>query len=373
MLRRDDQVRLSTRLLYVLGLVTLVTFAAGADDDQRPFTQDLNNIKTIASTVPPNGDVNPYGMAVVPATVGALKKGSILISNFNNSANLQGTGVTIDQIGANGDVTVFATVNAHTLPGPCPGGIGLTTALVALRSGFVIVGSLPTTDGTSATAQAGCLIVLDRNGAAVATLSGNGINGPWDMTAVDLERFAVLFVSNVLNGTVAGNGNVVHEGTILRILLATPPGGTPRELARTVIASGFGERTDPAALVIGPTGLAISREGRLFVADTLQNRIAAISGALYRRDDAGTGVTIFQGGALNGPLGLAVAPGGDILTVNAGDGNLVEIAPDGKQVAVKAIDVSQQGGGTLFGLAIAPEGHGVYFVDDGNNTLNLLH
>jgi DNA-binding beta-propeller fold protein YncE len=237
----------------------------------------------------------------------------------------------------------------------------------------VIVGSLPTTDGTAATAQAGCLIVLDRNGAAVATLSGSGINGPWDMTAVDLDRFAVLFVSNVLNGTVAGNGNVVNEGTILRILLATPSSGPPRELARTVIASGFGERTDAAALVIGPTGLGVSREGRLFVADTLQNRIAAVSGALYRRDDAGTGDTISQGGALNGPLGLALAPNGDILTVNAADGNLVEIAPGGKQVAVKAIDVSQQGAGTLFGLAIAPEGHGIYFVDDGNNTLNLLH
>ena len=365
--------RLSTRLLHILGLVTLVTFVAGADDGQRPFTQDFNNIKTIASTVPANGDVNPYGMAVVPVTVGALKKGDVLVSNFNNFANLQGTGVTIDQIGANGDVTLFATLNAHSLHGPCPGGVGLTTALVALRSGFVIVGSLPTTDGTSATAQAGCLIILDRNGAAVATLSGNGINGPWDMTAVDLEEFAVLFVSNVLNGTVAANGNVVHEGTILRILLATPSSGAPRELARTVIASGFAERTDAAALVIGPTGLAVSREGRLFVADTLQNRIAAISGALYRRDDAGTGVTISQGGALNGPLGLAIAPNGDILTVNAGDGNLVEIAPGGKQVAVKAIDVSNQGGGTLFGLVIAPGGHGVYFVDDGNNTLNLLH
>ena len=365
--------RLSKRLPHILGFVTLVTLAAGADDDGHPFVQRLTNIQTIGSAIPANGDVNPYGIAIVPTTVGRLKKGSILVSNFNNSANLQGTGTTIDEIDANGEVTLFATLNAHSLPGPCPGGVGLTTALVALRSGFVIVGSLPTTDGTAATAQAGCLIVLDRNGAAVATLSGSGINGPWDMTAVDLDRFAVLFVSNVLNGTVAGNGNVVNEGTILRILLATPSSGPPRELARTVIASGFGERTDAAALVIGPTGLGVSREGRLFVADTLQNRIAAVSGALYRRDDAGTGDTISQGGALNGPLGLAIAPNGDILTVNAADGNLVEIAPGGKQVAVKAIDVSQQGAGTLFGLAIAPEGHGIYFVDDGNNTLNLLH
>jgi hypothetical protein len=31
------------------------------------------------------------------------------------------------------------------------------------------------------------------------------------------------------------------------------------------------------------------------------------------------------------------------------------------------------GNGTLFGLAVVPDGTGVYFVDDGSNTLNLLH
>jgi hypothetical protein len=323
--------------------------------------------------VPGNGDVNPYGVAIVPATVGSLQQGSILVSNFNHSGNLQGTGTTIDEISPNGNVREFAKLDTRSLPGPCPGGIGLTTALVALRSGYVIVGSLPTTDGTAATAQAGCLIVLDHNGKAVATLSGNGINGPWDMTALDLGAVAVLFVTNVLNGTVAANGNVVNGGTVLRILLATPPEGAPRELARTVIASGFQERTDPNALVIGPTGLALSPAGMLFVADTLRNRIAAIPGATFRLDDGGMGVTISQGGALNAPLGLAFASNGDILTVNSGDGNLVEIAAGGQQVAVKAIDVSNQGAGTLFGLAITPNGQGIYFVDDGNNTLNLLH
>jgi sugar lactone lactonase YvrE len=365
-------VRFSRRSLQLLGPVILLTLPAVADNDH-PFIQDLNNIKTVASTVPANGDVNPYGIAIVPVTVGALEEGSLLVSNFNNSGNLQGTGTTIVQIASNGKVSTFAKLNAGSLPGPCPGGVGLTTALVALRSGLVIVGSLPTADGTAATAKAGCLIVLDRNGTAVATLSGNGINGPWDMTALDLDGFAVLFVTNVLNGTVAGNGSAVTGGTILRIALATPPTGAPRELARMVIASGFQERTDPNALVIGPTGLSLSQDGRLFVADTLQNRIAAISSALFRMDDAGTGVTISQGGALNGPLGLVMAPNGHILTVNGGDGYMVETSPGGQQVAVRPVDVSNQGGGTLFGLVIAPNNHGVCFVDDGNNTLNLLH
>jgi hypothetical protein len=354
--------------------VFLLTLPCLADHDvDTAFLQELADIKTIGSTVPANGDVNPYGVAVVPITAGALLKNEILISNFNNSFNLQGTGSTIDEIDAKGKITLFAALNPNSLPGPCPGGIGLTTALVALKSGFVIVGSLPTSDGTAATAQAGCLIVIDSTGRPVLTLTGNGINGPWDMTALDLDYAAVLFVTNVLNGTVAANGSVVSQGSVLRIVLSTPHGGVPREVARTVIATGFGERTDPAALVIGPTGLGFAFDGRLYVGDTLQNRIAVIPNALFRPDDAGAGMTVSQGGALNAPLGLAIAPDGDIVTVNGGDGNMVETTPGGRQVTVKAVDVSQQGGGTLFGLAIAPNQNGVYFVDDGNNTLNLLH
>ena len=333
----------------------------------------FNSTSQVANTVPGNGDVNPYGVAVVPVTTGSLVKDSILVSNFNNSSNAQGTGTTIDQISPTGNVSLFAAIDATHLPGPCPGGVGLTTALVALRSGFVVVGSLPTTDGTAATAQAGCLIVLDSKGQPVLTLGGNGINGPWDMTAIDLDYAAVLFVTNVLNGTVAANGAVVAKGSVQRIVLFTPASGTPRELTRTTIASGFGERTDPGALVIGPTGLGLSHDGRLYVADTLQNRIAVIRDALSRSEDAGAGDTVSEGGALNGPLGLAIARNGNILTMNAGDGNIVETTSRGKQVSVKSIDVSGQGAGTLFGLAIAPDGKGVYYVDDGNNTLDLLH
>ena len=350
-------------------------------DNNKPFLGNLNNNQFVASTVPPNGDLNPYGVAIVPRSVGALTANSVLVSNFNNSedmGNQQGTGTTIVQIGQNNKVSVFAQIKASSVPG-CVGGVGLTTALVALRSGWVIVGSLPTTDGTSANAKAGCLIVLNSQGRPVETFSGNGINGPWDMTAADFGNIAVLFVSNVLNGTVAANGTQINQGNVLRMVLFMGDGdgdaddAMPRVIAQTVIASGFGETTDPAALVIGPTGLGLAPDGSLYVADTLANRIAVIPGALFRLDSAGMGNTVSQGNALNAPLGLAVAPNGDILSVNGGDGNIVETTPGGSQVVVKNIDSTGAGGGTLFGLAIAPNGNGVYFVNDGNNTLNQLH
>ena len=336
------------------------------------------------STIPPNGDINPYGVAVVPRSSGKLMRGHILISNFNNSQNLQGTGTTIVDIAPDGTFSVFAHIDAAKLPGPCPGGVGLTTALSVLRNGWVIVGSLPTTDGTSATAKDGCLLVLNNTGKVVETFSGTRfgvrINGPWDMTALDLGDFAELFVTNVLNGTVAANGNVVAKGTVIRILLSVPgeeegddDRGVPRERRRTIIGSGFPERTDPAALVIGPTGLGLASDGTLYVADTLPNRIAAISNAVFRRKSAGTGRTVSVGVNLNQPLGLALAPNGDVLSVNAGDGNIVETTPGGSQIAVKSIDTSGAGAGTLFGLAFTLDHKSIYFVDDGDNTLDLLH
>src|SRR5215469_1250610 len=207
---------------------------------------------TIASTVPKNGDVNPYGLFVVPSTVGHLVAGAALVSNFNNHRNLQGTGRTIVQISPSGNVSLFASLDPNKLPGACPGGIGLTTALVALRSGWVVVGSLPTKDGSSATAQAGCLIVLDSSGKAVETIAGQPINGPWDMTALDNGSTADLFVTNVLNGTVAASPNTVDSGTVVRIKLTNLNGTSPTISSETTIGDGFPERTDPAALVVGP-------------------------------------------------------------------------------------------------------------------------
>jgi hypothetical protein len=95
--------------------------------------------------VPGNGDVNPYGVAVIPRSTGDLFQANVLVSNFNDKGNVQGTGTTIVEVTPSGKMWVFAQLGRH-LNG-CPGGVGLTTALTALRSGWVIVGSVPTRKG----------------------------------------------------------------------------------------------------------------------------------------------------------------------------------------------------------------------------------
>jgi hypothetical protein len=377
-------------LLFVNICVVLVLFflTAGspAADENDSILNNHQTVSVIGSTVPANGDINPYGVAKVTSTVGNLQEGHVLVSNFNNSANLQGTGTTIVDISPNGALSVFAQIDATKLPGPCPGGVGLTTALVFLRDGWVVVGSLPTSDGTSSTAQAGCLIVLDSSGNAVETFSGSLINGPWDMAVHEQGGKAILFVTNVLNGTVAANGNVVNEGTVVRINLGVSASQMPWIESATVIGSGFEERTDPAALVIGPTGVGLSplckggdactteATAVLYVSDTLKNRIAAIPDALTRTNTAGTGMTLSTRGSLNSPLGLTVAQDGEILVVNGGDGYITEITPSGTQVTKTLLDDTgtPPGSGALFGLIFDPL-QGIIFVDDVSNTLNKLH
>ena len=366
----------STALAGAAATALLAAAAPAAQaGTQGSFIGGFNKLTTIGSTVPANGDVNPYGMALVRKNQGSLVRGDVLISNFNNSKNLQGTGTTIVQVSPKGKLSVFAQIYAAKLPGKCPGGVGLTTALAILRGGWVVVGSLPTKDGSAATASAGCLIVLDNRGRVRETLSGDGINGPWDMTAVSHGPFAELFVTNVLAGTKAAGGKVVNNGTVLRLVLMVGGSQPPRWINTTKIGSGFPQRTDPAALVIGATGAGLAPNGTLYVANGLDSAINAIPNATWRSNSAGTGTMISSGGAINSPLGLTIAPNGDVLTVNGGNGLIVETTPSGTQVAKKMLDSSGSppGSGALFGLVLAPHNAGVYYVDDAVNTMRLLH
>ena len=369
----------------------VVITAGNAQANQPGFLSRFSNVVPGPSTVPTNGDVNPYGIVTVPQSSGNLVQGGVLVSNFNDAANAQGTGTTIVQEMPDGTVTQFAQITQASPSGPCPGGIGLTTALSVLPGGWVVVGSLPTTAngptdaGTPQGIGAGCLLVLDNEGQLVETWAGGAINGPWDMTVASFGDSAYLFVTNVLNGTVAADngipsdqpGNVVDGGTVVRIKVGLAPGQNPKMESQTVVASGFAEHTDPSALVIGPTGVALGWNGTLYVADSARNRIAAVPNALWRANTLGVpgAITVSDAPVLDDPLGLVLAPNGNVLTVNGNDGLIVETAPWGRTIDTATLDDSGPapgGAGDLFGLALVPGGRGIWFVDDGSNTLNLF-
>jgi uncharacterized protein (TIGR03118 family) len=320
------------------------------------------------STVPANGDQNPYGVAFVPSGFrgrGVLQAGDILVSNFNNAGTpdnpggLQGQGSTIVRVTPQGATSTF-------FQAPTP--LGLTTALGVLKNGFVLVGSVPTTDGTSATIQPGALFVLDANGQVVRTLTGKMLDSPWDLTINDQGTFAQVFVSNVVSGTVT------------RIDLLVPPGrGAPLVLQETVIGSGFKSQPNDAALILGPTGLAFdARTDTLFVASTADNAVFAIRNAAVTRMNEGTGTMIFQDPHLRGPLGLALAPNGDLIAANGDAVNtdptqpseLVEFTRHGQFVGQFSVDA---GTGGAFGLAVTNDNGLLRLaaVDDVTNTLDV--
>jgi DNA-binding beta-propeller fold protein YncE len=370
-------------LVANLGVVALTAACAtAAAENRQGFLETIHRHSTLTSTVPGNGDLNPYAVVVAPVSAGAIHQNDVLVDNFNNISNLQGTGTTIvDYNPETRRVGLFAKL-PRQLTG-CPGGVGLTTAMTMLKSGWIIVGSTPSTDGTTKTKSDGCLIVLDANGKLAGTIAGPNINGPWgNMAVIDNGTRATLFIS--MAGTVpgpdvkdaaSGDAVVVNKATVLRLELSIPDGRSPVVTGQTVVADGFGAQADKDAFMIGPTGIVLAPDGTtLYVSDAVGNRVVAVPDAPTRTTSAGTGREITKDGLLKRPLAMVMAPNGNLLVCNALNGQVVEIDPrDGKQLYAQWIDTDQAqtppGNGDLFGIVMAPDGKGFYYVEDDVNTV----
>src|SRR4051812_18820553 len=175
----------------VAGIVT-----AAQSAEPNGFLETVKRHSIVTSTVPSNGDQNPYAIVVAPVSAGKIQKDDVLVDNFNDKNNLQGLGTTIvDYNPGTKKLSLFAAIPRRLEQ--CPGGVGLTTAMTMLKTGWVIVGSLPSQDGTTRTKGQGCLIVLDPQGNVASVIAGPNINGPWgNMAVIDNGATATLFVSN---------------------------------------------------------------------------------------------------------------------------------------------------------------------------------
>ena len=365
--------------LCVGALAALLAPCLAATSAQPPaFLDSIHRQTTLTSTVPENGDQNPYAIVVAPASAGVIEKDDVLVTNFNNDGNLQGLGTTIVAYNpTTKKLKTFASL-PRNLAG-CPGGVGLTTAMTMLKSGWVIVGSAPSADGTTATKGPGCLIVLSADGKVASIIANDAINMPWgNMATVDEGDSATIFVSNTGFGVGSPDGDprVVNQQTVVRLKLSIKSGEAPQVVSQTVVASGFGAQPNKDVFVIGPTGLALAPDGMLYVSDATGNRITAIWDALTRDHTAGLGRTVTKDGLLQRPLAMAWAPNGHLLVVNAQNGQVVEVNPaNGEQLKARWIDPNKAqkppGSGDLFGIALTPAGDGFYFVEDENNTLVL--
>jgi DNA-binding beta-propeller fold protein YncE len=334
------------------------------------FAQDTTSIFPLmpasVSTVPSNGDLNPYGVAFAPANLPpgpGLQPGDILVTNFNDSNNLQGTGTTIMRITKGGQVSTFFTAPAQFG--------GLSGAICILSDGVVFVGDLPTLDGTSATAQPGRLALLDRAGNFLGTFGTlSVINGPWGMALHDVGNgvtgTAKVWVSNVLSGTVSRFNLSYNASTISATVLT--------------LASGFSHRADPAALELGPSGLAYNAaQDKLYVASSSDNAIYEIPTAAASNSTVAASLFISDITHLHGPLDLGFLPNGNLLVANSDGSNadpnqpseIVEYTAAGAFISQMPVDPNNGG---AFGLATNSIGWGTFTlaaVDDNANNLHI--
>jgi len=339
----------------------LVLGAAGAADE--PFIPQLIN----SSTIPDNGDVNPYGVAFVPEGFpagGTISPGDVLVANFNNSANLQGTGTTMVRFtpgsppATPGAATTFFV---SALP-------GLSTALGVLRGGFVLVGNVPTTDGTYTTIGQGALQIIDRHGNLLqAWASASFLDGSGGLAVDDHGSWARIFIANVLNGTVSRLD-----------VLVTAKGLTLQSWA--TIATGYTHTPNAAAVVLGPTGLAYSSNAdTLYVAATADNAVYAVEQAGNRHKPIALGRTVFADARLRGPLALRLAPTGNLISANGdavnGDpqhpSEIIEFTTTGQFVRSYDVDPSQGG---AFGIDTVRDAHARFnyaVIDDVTNVLSV--
>ncbi len=370
------------KTLFALTLALLCGASLTAVAEPRGFLETIHHHTTLASTVTDNGDLNPYAVVVAPVSAGKVMKDDVLVDNFNNISNLQGTGTTI--VGyrpATAQTYLFARLPQNLAQ--CPGGVGLTTAMTMLKTGWVIVGSTPSTDGTTATKGDGCVLVLDPNGTLVAAWSGPTINDPWgNMAVIDNGATATLFISmagfdipgpKVIDPK-TGLPVIIRKSSVLRLQLKMADGKPPVLTDQTVVADGFAARADLDNFLLGPTGLALSGDGTLYVTDGLDNVITAIPNATTRTDSGGIGKVVTSNGLLSWPLAMAWSPEGHLLVCNGKDGRLVEVDPvAGKQIYAQWINTDQAqsppGNGDLFGIAMTPDNTGFYYVMDDVNTL----
>ncbi|MBV9620345.1 MAG: hypothetical protein JO341_04915 [Gammaproteobacteria bacterium] len=347
-------------------LCALTALTVHADED-RPFLPRI----LISSTIPANGDLNPYGVAFVPRDFpggGALRPGDVLVSNFNASSNLQGTGTTVIKFTPDGAVTPSVPVgqngSAATFFQSRP--TGLSTALGVLRRGYVLVGNVPTTDGTVNTIANGSLQIIDRNGHLVTTLVDPVfLDSPWDLTLDDDGDHALLFVANVLSGTVS------------RLELGVGP-STVTVLNRAQIAKGYKHEPNAAALVLGPTGLAFDdRRDLLYVASTDDNAIFAVLHAGHASSAVTKGTLVFADPHLRGPLGLSFAPNGHLLTANgdavnadpAHPSEIVEFTREGRFVREFNIDAGEAAAFGLTAVLSAETRFNFAHVNDATNAV----
>jgi len=318
--------------------------------DRNAVLPKLGKEITIGSTVDPlNGDVNPYGLAIAPAGGGSISKGDLVVCNFNDSANIQGLGTTLEVL--------------HPTPGSQP----------------VRLAADPTLTGCAAIAMGDpnpWVAAYDANDNPVVSDSGQIITpinnypwtGPWGQAFVAPPKGAPAFYESNAN-----------DGSIVRINLGNP-------FTFDKIVTGFPVNHGVPGQILAPSGLTYDpKRDLLYVVDGEGDQVVSIhapenvpAGGIvvtkhgFEGPSAKAARLVYMGAPLNAPISAALLYNGDLAVGNTGNNVIVELAGS-KVVAMRKVDAGTTG--AIFGMAASgtsAQTQKLYFNDDNDNTVKVL-
>lgn len=327
--------------------------------------QDTKNV-VIGSTVDPsNGDKGPHSISIVKGNVSPLKKGQLLVCNFEDSSGTPGNGTTIELLNPTPSSTPTQFAQSSDIKG-CSG------VTVSSQSDYVYGAGL----------TSGLLTPFSPKGVA-QTPFGSPLEAPFSDTDVankGLYSAEYVFTSDAKTGAIVSLGaNTYASGFYMQV------------------ADGFAVNSGSGLKVLGPTGLSYyPKKNVLYIADGVTNTVVEFTNPndlLVKNEiEVGSngktftcahkkttcGKLIKAGSPLSSPVAMCALPNGNIIVANGsaatGGGNeLVEMTPKGQVLDTEVIDTGAVP--AVFGLAASGTSDSntvIYYTDINDNSVHEL-
>ena len=350
------------------GVVSPTGASSVVPDDTTSILKKLTKDVEIGSTVDrKNGDMGPRAISVARATFG-LKKGQLLVCNFDDSAGTAGKGTTIEVLDPDPHSKPVTFTQSTKIEG-CDGDAATATNQV-YGAGLV----------------SGLVSRFDQTG-KLEKSHGSPIQVPFaDADAFCGEAYAPedIYIADS------------KTGSIIKLAFVPVSSGNVR---LTQVITGFGVNKGSGWSVLGPSGMQYDNRktgslcnDTLYIVDGVDNTIVAVSNAsnLLEKNEivvqpggktfkcahakSTCATLVYSGSPLNAPVASALLPNGNLIVANTQGGNeLVELTPTGKVLDTKTIDTSSVA--HIFGLLATGTSDSntvLFYTDTETNTLQEL-
>jgi hypothetical protein len=340
----------------------------GAFADRLPadMTSILKRLKkdvVIGSTIDTqNGDKGPRAISIAPRSKGLLKKGQLLVCNFENSAGVPGNGTTMEILNPASSSAPMRFVQSDSIKGCDGDGLGAQGG-----------------SSYGAGLTSGKVVEVSSKGVPQRTFGGQAIKAPFaDTIALPEQPFSPEYV---FVGTTSGGITSISVGFY----------GNDRAIQ---VADGFAVSTQSGQTIPAPSGLQYNPAvDVLYIVDGVSDTIVAFSNAsqLLDKDEiivkpggktfqckhpkATCASLVYSGSPLDAPIAATLLPNGNLIVANTGGAanTLVELTPRGQVLDTKVVGSSSTQG--VFGLAASGTSDSntvLFYADTNSNTVHEL-